>query len=62
MIQVHEVIKTFDGKEVLRNLNLNVVRGTIYGLLGANGAGKAALSYLFSQVIYSHWWTKICSL
>lgn len=49
MIQIHEVIKTFDGKEVLRNLNLNVERGTIYGLLGANVhlyVLLVALSYL----------------
>lgn len=51
MIQVHEVIKTFDGKEVLRNLNLNVVRGTIYGLLGANGAGKTTTFKLISGLL-----------
>ena len=51
MIQVHEVIKTFDGKEVLRNLNLNVERGTIYGLLGANGAGKTTTFKLISGLL-----------
>lgn len=51
MIQTHEVIKTFDGKEVLRNLNLNVERGTIYGLLGANGAGKTTTFKLISGLL-----------
>ena len=51
MIQVHEVIKTFDGKEILRNLNLNVERGTIYGLLGANGAGKTTTFKLISGLL-----------
>lgn len=51
MIQIHEVIKTFDGKEVLRNLSLNVERGTIYGLLGANGAGKTTTFKLISGLL-----------
>lgn len=38
MVQVREVVKVFDGKEVLRHLNMSVERGTIYGLLGAKGA------------------------
>ena len=49
MIQTHEVIKSFDGKEVLRNLN--VERGTIYGLLGANGAGKTTTFKLISGLL-----------
>lgn len=51
MIQIHEVIKTFDGKEVLRNLNLNMECGTIYGLLGANGAGKTTTFKLISGLL-----------
>lgn len=51
MIQVNEVIKTFDGKEVLRNLHLNVERGTIYGLLGMNGAGKTTTFKLISGLL-----------
>ncbi len=43
MVQVREVVKVFDGKEVLRHLNMSVERGTIYGLLGANGAGKSTI-------------------
>lgn len=40
MIQIQNLIKTFDGKEVLQRLDMNVKQGSIYGLLGANGAGK----------------------
>lgn len=43
MVQVREVVKVFDGKEVLRHLNMSVERGTIYWLLGANGAGKSTI-------------------
>ncbi|WP_018676273.1 ABC transporter ATP-binding protein [Riemerella columbina] len=29
------------GKSILKNINLNVPKGSIYGFLGANGAGKS---------------------
>ena len=32
--------KSFDGKQVVRNLSLRVRRGQIYGFLGPNGSGK----------------------
>jgi len=39
-IDVHGLTKSFDGREVVRNLSLQVRRGTIYGFLGPNGSGK----------------------
>ena len=51
MVQVREVVKIFDGKEVLRHLNMSVERGTIYGLLGANGAGKSTTFKLISGLL-----------
>ena len=33
--------KSYQGRTVLRNLNLSVKAGTVFGLLGANGAGKS---------------------
>ena len=33
--------KAYDGKTVVDHLNLSVKSGTIFGLLGANGAGKS---------------------
>ena len=32
--------KSYSGKKVIDNLNLTIRPGQIYGLLGANGAGK----------------------
>ena len=32
--------KSFDGREVVRNLSMQVKRGTIFGFLGPNGSGK----------------------
>ena len=41
MINLNRVHKTFDGYKALNNLSLTVNSGEIYGLLGANGAGKS---------------------
>jgi ABC-2 type transport system ATP-binding protein len=40
VIDVHGLTKSFDGRAVVRNLSLQVKRGTIYGFLGPNGSGK----------------------
>ena len=38
---VEGLTKAYDGKTVVDHLNLSVKRGTVFGLLGANGAGKS---------------------
>ena len=40
VIDVHGLTKRFDGRAVVRNLSMQVRRGTIYGFLGPNGSGK----------------------
>ena len=40
VIDVHGLTKKFNGRAVVRNLSLQVKRGTIYGFLGPNGSGK----------------------
>jgi ABC-2 type transport system ATP-binding protein len=40
VIDVHGLTKKFDGRAVVRNLSIQVRRGTIYGFLGPNGSGK----------------------
>ena len=37
------VSKSFNGVPVLQNLNLNILPGSINGLLGENGSGKTTL-------------------
>ena len=37
---VKKLKKSFDKKEVLKDINFNFEKGKIYGLLGRNGAGK----------------------
>jgi ABC-2 type transport system ATP-binding protein len=39
-IDVQGLTKSFDGRKVVRNLSMQVKRGTIYGFLGPNGSGK----------------------
>ena len=43
MIKVQNVDKSFDGFRALQSLDLNVRKGSIYGLVGTNGAGKTTL-------------------
>lgn len=41
MIATKSLTKQYSGKNVIKNLNLNVPEGSIYGFLGPNGAGKS---------------------
>lgn len=43
IIQVRNLNKSFRNNTVLENLNMNVKKGSIYGLVGKNGAGKTTL-------------------
>jgi ABC-2 type transport system ATP-binding protein len=40
VIDVRGLTKRFDGRPVVRDLSMQVRRGTIYGFLGPNGSGK----------------------
>ena len=41
MIQLQNISKSFKGNLAINNLNLEIQKGEILGLLGANGAGKS---------------------
>ena len=43
MLNVQNVVKTFDGFRALDGLTMTVPRGAVYGLVGPNGAGKSTL-------------------
>ena len=43
MIEVKNVVKTFDGFRALDDLSMGVQEGAIYGLVGPNGAGKSTI-------------------
>ena len=43
MIEIRELVKTFDGFAALDGASVSVPQGAIYGLVGPNGAGKSTL-------------------
>ncbi len=43
MIKVKQLCKSFDGFRALDNLDINVPKGAVYGLVGPNGAGKSTV-------------------
>lgn len=43
MIEVIDVVKTFEGFTALDHINLTVPSGSIYGLVGPNGSGKSTV-------------------
>ena len=43
MIEVKNVVKSFDGFRALDGLNMTVPHGAVYGLVGPNGAGKSTI-------------------
>ena len=43
MIEVKNLVKTFDGFAALNGAALTVPKGAVYGLVGPNGAGKSTL-------------------
>lgn len=40
MLQIENLVKSFDNKEILHGISLNVKDGEIFGFIGHNGAGK----------------------
>jgi methyl coenzyme M reductase system subunit A2 len=42
-IELENVTKTFDGVEVLKNLNITIEEGAVLGILGRSGCGKSVL-------------------
>ena len=43
MIEVNNLVKTFDGFAALSGATLTVPAGSVYGLVGPNGAGKSTI-------------------
>ena len=43
MIEVRNLVKTFDGFCALNGIDMTVPKGSVYGLVGPNGSGKSTL-------------------
>ncbi len=50
MIEIRNLSKSFKDKEVLKNLNLTINDGEVFGLVGINGAGKSTLLRVISGI------------
>lgn len=48
MLNIKELSKSFDDKEVLKNINLDIKEGEIVSLLGLSGSGKSTLLNLIA--------------
>ena len=53
MIIFDQVKKHLDGKQILKLDHLQIPKGSIYGLIGANGAGKSTMLRLISGVYFT---------
>ena len=51
LLEIKDLNKTFDKKEILKDVNLTVSSGKIVGLLGKNGAGKTTLIKLINDLL-----------
>ncbi len=51
IIDVSGLAKSFNGINVVVNLNLQIEEGTIFGFLGPNGSGKTTSLRLLSGLI-----------
>lgn len=52
ILEIHHLTKRLGNKEVLKNLNLTIEQGMIYGLLGVNGAGKTTTFKLIAGFMH----------
>ncbi|MDR9419255.1 ABC transporter ATP-binding protein [Gracilimonas sp.] len=42
-VEIKNLVKCYEDEAVLKNLDLQIPKGTIFGLIGPNGAGKSTL-------------------
>jgi ABC-2 type transport system ATP-binding protein len=50
-IQVHDLDKSYKDLHVLRGVDFDVARGSIFALLGSNGAGKTTVVHILSTLL-----------
>ncbi|BCR35212.1 ABC transporter ATP-binding protein [Mariniplasma anaerobium] len=51
MIEVKNLYKSFNDHPVLKDINLKLEKGTIFGLIGINGAGKSTFLRLIMGIL-----------
>ena len=51
-IHIENLFKSFGAAEALRNINLTVTQGDLFGLIGPDGAGKTTLFRILTTLLY----------
>jgi lipopolysaccharide export system ATP-binding protein len=51
LLETKELSKSYDGREVVKGVDILVKRGEIVGLLGPNGAGKTTTFYMIVGIV-----------
>ena len=52
MISVRKLVKRFDEKVVIEDLNLEIEKGEFFAFLGPNGAGKTTTIKILTGLLY----------
>lgn len=50
ILQTNQLTKTINGKVLVKNVNIHVKKGEIYGFLGPNGAGKTTVMKMITNL------------
>ena len=50
LVQTHQLTKSIGGQELVKDVNLHVKKGEIYGFVGPNGAGKTTVLRLLTNL------------
>ncbi|MCP3740492.1 ABC transporter ATP-binding protein [Rossellomorea sp. BNER] len=51
IIQTNQLTKIYQGKEVVKDVNMRVKKGEIYGFLGPNGSGKTTVMKMLTNLV-----------
>ena len=51
VLEVKNINKSFNNKEILKDINFSISKGKIVGLLGKNGAGKTTIIKLINDLL-----------
>ncbi len=51
LVKCNNLCKEFDNKQILKDVNLTILKGRIIGLLGKNGMGKTTLLKLINDLL-----------
>ena len=54
MIEVNNLSFEIDGKEILKDINLKINKGKIFGIIGPNGVGKTTLLRCLTGIYNRH--------